>query len=115
MAREIISGQIVLRQSCDKAPGPDDDRELMMVVGVIAVPKGLKLKGEHKYTLGSKPQASGIEGLNNMIDPGIGDRFSSPFKEINLVLYPETEEDISDETKGDGLGGIITTHNRWRV
>lgn len=112
---EKITGQIVLRDSSHEIPGvPDDDRKLMMLVGVIAVPKGLNLKGECKYTICSKPQASGLEGLFQLVDPDMG-ALSPEFDEINLVLFPESEEDISDETIGQAAGGILTSHRRWRV
>jgi len=113
-----ITGQIVLRDSIDKIPGVDgDNRKLMMVVGVIAVPKELELKGEHKYTICSKPKNHGLGGLFALVDPDMAnyDRLIPEFDEINLVLLPETEEDISDEIRGDTIGGALTGHHRWRV
>ena len=86
----------------------------MMVVGVIAVQQELKLKSEHKYTIGSKPQQIGIEKLFQMVDPDFG-KISPAFEEISLILFPETEENITNETIGQALGGIITSHRRWRV
>jgi len=116
MEREnIITGQIVLRESSEKTPtGDNTDRQLMSIVGVIAVPKNFKLKGEHKYTIAGKKQENGLLGLFQMVDPDFG-RMSPEFKEINITLFPETEEDISDETIGQSLGGITTSHRRWRV
>ena len=112
---KVITGQIILRESSDHTPdGDDTDRKMMMVVGVIAVPKELKLKGECKYTICSKPQQSGIEALYQIVDPEFG-KASQSFDEINLILFPETEENVADETTGDGIGGIITSHRRWRV
>jgi hypothetical protein len=48
-----------------------------------------------------------------MVDPTFSDPFES--NEITIKLYPETAENISDETIGQSPSGIITTHKRWRV
>lgn len=111
----IISGQIVLRDASDTTPGGDDtDRKMMLVVGVIAVPKNLNLKGEHKYTIAGNLKEKGMLGLFQMVDPDFG-KSETGFEEIDLKLFPETGEDISNETTGQGLGGIITGHRRWRI
>lgn len=112
MDREnIISGQIVLREASQETPKSDNtDRKLMMVIGVIAVPKHLNLKGEHKYTIaGNLPQ-----NLYQLIDPEFG-KVTENLEEIQLTLFPETGEDLTEETKGNCLSGIITAHGRWRV
>lgn len=111
----IITGQIVLRDSTDNTPNGDDtNRKMMMVVGVIAVPKGLKLKGECKYTICSKSQQNDVEGLYQMIDPDFK-KISQSSDEIALILFPETEEDVSDKTIGMGLSGILKSIEMWRV
>jgi hypothetical protein len=108
---KLITGQLVFRETQEE---PDEtDRKLMMVVGVIAVPKDLELKGEHKYTIGGSTAPQGIEGLFNLVDPDF--KLQKPFKEVNLTLYPETAEDIHDETIGNSIGGILVSHGRWRV
>ena len=123
---KLISGQIVLRDGAgenDESPdGFKNDptcpgRKIMMVVGVIAVPRNFNLKGEHKYTIAGRAAEDGIMGLYKMVDPDFEDptAMAPGFKEIELKLFPETEENISDETIGQGLGGIITSHHRWRV
>lgn len=123
---KLISGQIVLRDgSGERDETPDGfrndpscpSRKIMMIVGVIAVPRHLNLKGEHKYTIAGRAAEDGIMGLYKMIDPAFEDptALAPGFKEIELKLFLETEEDISDETTGNGLGGIITSHHRWRV
>ena len=86
----------------------------MLVVGVIAVPKDLDLKGEHKYTIAGNLKEKGVLGLFQMVDPDFK-MSETGFEEIDMKLFPETGEDISDETTGQGLGGIITSHRRWRV
>ena len=116
--KDLITGQIVLRDSIDKIPGVEgDDRKVMMVVGVIAVPKDTPLKGECKYTICSKPKRHGIMGLYELIDPDMEklNRLVPEFEEIEIALLPETEEDISDEIRGDTIGGALTSHHRWRV
>ena len=50
-----------------------------------------------------------------MVDPSFKLEEEPVFKEIDLVLYPESGEDISDETVGNSAGGILTRHRRWRV
>lgn len=115
MARESrITGQIVLREASDQTICKDDpNRKLMIVVGAIAVPKDYKLKGECKYTVGEKKAADGLLGLFQLVDSDFGEK--SEFEEITIILYPETEEDISSETQGNSAGGILTSHHRWRV
>jgi hypothetical protein len=110
-----LTGQIILRD-VEEAHHAGPGRKMMMVVGVIAVPESLNLKGECKYTIGQRSGSSGggMESLFKMVDPDF--KMPEPyFKEIDLKLLPETEEDVSDETIGQGLGGIILSHNRWRV
>jgi hypothetical protein len=114
---KLISGQLVLRDSSLEKPADGSNRKLMMVIGVIAVPNHLNLKGEHKYTIAGRAEEDGIMGLYKMVDPDFqmpGD-IAPGFQKIELKLFPETEEDISDETRGQGLGGIVTSHHRWRV
>ena len=111
----IISGQIVLRDSSEGTPAGDDtNRKMMLVVGVIAVPQDLNLKGEHKYTIAGNLKEKGMLGLFQLVDPDFG-KSETGFEEIDLKLFPETGENISDETIGQGLGGIITSHRRWRI
>lgn len=112
MNREnLISGQIVLRESSQKTPkGDDTDRKLMMVVGVIAVPKHLNLKGEHKYTIaGNLPQ-----NLYQLVDPSFG-KVTETLEEIHLTLFPETGENLKEELRGCDANGVIIGHGRWRV
>jgi len=106
---KLITGQLVFRETQEEPDG----RKLMMVVGVIAVPKDLELKGEHKYTIGGSTATQGIEGLFNLVDPDF--KLPKPFKEVNLTLYPETAEDIHDEIIGNSIGGVLISHRRWRV
>lgn len=113
---KMMTGQLIFRESKEKVHN-DPNKKLMMVVGVVAVPKDFDLKSEHKYTVagerGSSVGYGGIEGLYKMVDPSFS--VSSDSNEITIKLYPETAENISDETIGQTPSGIITTHKRWRV
>jgi len=108
----MITGQIVLRDSSATPPGDDTGRKIMMVVGVIAVPPELNLKGEHKYTIAGTP-SGGIESLYKMMDPGFG-KLTENFEEINFTLLPETGEDLTDVIHGAMLGNILLKPI-WRV
>ncbi len=113
---KIITGQVVLRDAAMDIENINDgtDRKLMMVVGVIAVPKEMDLKGEHKYTICSVPPSNGVEGLFQMVDPDF--KMKTPeFEEIELILFPETGQNLTTETTGMGLGGIVTGHHGWRT
>lgn len=114
MDREkMMTGQLIFRESKEKVHN-DPNKKLMMVVGVVAVPKDFDLKSEHKYTVaGERGSSGGVMGLYRMVDPTFSDPFES--NEITIKLYPETAENISDETIGQSPSGIITTHNKWRV
>lgn len=113
---KIITGQVVLRDAAMDIKHLNDgtNRKLMMIVGVIAVPQDMDLKGEHKYTICSLPPTHGIDSLYKMMDPSFG-QASPEFDQIDLVLFPETGENLTSETTGMGLGGIITGHHRWRT
>lgn len=108
---DLLSGQIVLRESSQEVD--DTDRKLMMVVGIISVPKDFELKGEHKYTVVGQKKPKGLEGLFNLVDPDF--KMPKTFDELNLTIFPETAEDIHDETIGMNVGSILTQHRRWRV
>jgi len=110
--KNMITGQLIFRESHDSIH-KDPDKQLMMVVGVVAVPKKLNLKGEHKYTIIGNNKPS-IESLFTMIDHSMGDVFPDN-KEITITLYKESAENLADETIGQTPSGIITSHNKWRV
>jgi hypothetical protein len=112
----MVTGQIVLRDSSESTKTLNDgsNRKLMMVVGVIAIPQDMPLKGEHKYTIASFPKKRDIESLYQMVDPSFKFK-KEEFEEIEFVLFPETEENLTAETTGQSIGGIITSHHRWRI
>ena len=110
---EIISGQIFLRDSGKTPPSDKSKRKLMMVTGIIAVPENFNLKGECKYTIAGKKNSSGIAGLFQMIDPEFG-KASPEFDEINITIFPDTEEDLSDSSLGQTLSGLLL-QPIWRI
>ena len=110
--KDIITGQLMLRDSKQAAPGDETGRRIMMVVGAISVPEHIELKGEHKYTIAGVIPNS-LEGLYQMIDPDFG-RMTETLKEIQFTLFPESGEDFTEHNKGRGLGNLITDPI-WRV
>lgn len=116
MNREkMMSGQLIFRESREEVKN-EPNKKLMMVIGVVAVPKDFDIKGEHKYTIvGERGESTlGVMGIFNMVDPSFSENFSKP-NEITIKLFTETAENLSDETIGDSPSGIITRHNKWRV
>jgi hypothetical protein len=79
----MITGQLFFRETEMQAP---DGRDIVMVVGVLALNK--PPKGEHKYTIA-----------------GQGNRFA---------LVPGSEEDFTEQARGQGMGGLLT-QPMWRV
>lgn len=89
MAPLPITGQVLLR-ACGSAPTADN-RTLVMVLGVIAVPAGWELKTEHQYTV---------------VGPDDGS--------CSLTLLPDSGIDRSSETYGSSVGQILKMPI-WRV
>ena len=90
---KIISGELFLREAGGDTKDMDgSDRKLMMVVGVIAVPKDTKLKGEHKYTV-----------VGDLL---VGDK-------ITLVIHNDAE-DLTEAAEGMAAGSMLT-QPIWRV
>lgn len=82
-----ITGQLVFRDSGQTTP---DGRRLMMVVGILAMPEGAVFP-EHQYTVG------GNDNSDN----------------IRLVMAKQSERDVSEKTRGNGLGQLVTIP-MWR-
>lgn len=87
---KMISGQLFFRDTRDS---DGSDRKLMMVVGIIAVPKDSSLKGEHKYTVAGDDDTFGGK-------PG-------------LVIHPDSE-DLTELAKGMAAGSLLT-QPIWRT
>ena len=81
-----ITGQVILRDASIDAPD-GSNRKLMMLVGVIAVPKDMPLEGEHQYTI-SGVDALGIIQLQ-LYTPGLDvTKIAQGHTLGNLVLEP---------------------------
>jgi hypothetical protein len=83
-----LTGQVIARRVRQEAPG-SDKRELIMLVGIVAVEPGV-FKGEHQYDL-----------------VGIGEGGI-----IGLDL--DNPKDVSADTVGDSPSGILKKPI-WRV
>lgn len=49
-----VTGQLIFRDAAMHAP-TNDGRKLMMVVGIVAVPRDFEFKGEHQYEVNGTP------------------------------------------------------------
>jgi len=91
---KMISGQIFLRDARGNTKDMDgSDRKLMMVVGIIAVPKDTNFKSEHKYTVAGDSDTFGGK-------PG-------------LVIHPDSE-DLTKLAEGMAAGSMLT-QPIWRI
>jgi hypothetical protein len=111
--KNMITGQLIFRESMESVQN-DPDKQLMMVVGVVSVPKNFNLKGEHKYTV-SGSSGSRLQNLYSLVDSELENLLGIQSNEITITLYKESAENLSDETIGQSPSGIITHHNKWRV
>lgn len=84
----MLTGQIIFRDS-DKET--DDGYKLMMICGVVKVPKDFRFQGEHQYT---------ITGCVN--------------GNTHLQLHVDTEHDLTDKLRGMTLNGMVFSPI-WRV
>lgn len=87
--KNLITGQLFFRDTPKETHGPaGPGRKLMMVVGILAVPEDMEIKGEHQYVAcGTKP----VDGM------------------IRLVIA--TESGVIDRTKeaaGYAAGQLLT-------
>lgn len=90
LAESKLTGHLFVRDGQGNAA---DGRRLMMVVGVIAIPKDAEIKGEHQYTL-------------------IGNKFEDGFR-LSMLGGAEAI-DRTAEAKGENLGNLIL-QAIWRV
>ena len=91
---KLIKGQVVFRETRDKAPG--DRRRLFMVVGIIAVPENVEIRGEHQYT---------IFGTTNDI---------LHFPTLPLTIDISSAKDVRSISEGLAMGQLLT-EAMWRV
>lgn len=93
---DIITGKLFFRETSSQTAKDLDgsDRDLMIVLGSIATPRGL-FRGEHLYT---------IAGANFVSEGG------------PLILTDlSSQEDISNISIGNSLAGILRGEAGWRI
>jgi|GEM_PF-2411358 len=88
--KTMVTGQLFFRNavapfdSSQQGEAPDGSgRKMVIVVGVLAVPKDFKPKGEHQYIV---------------VGPGSGD---------SLSIMPMGEVDLTERARGQTLGGLV--------
>lgn len=70
-----ITGQLFFRDTPKGASGPaGPGRKLMMVVGIVAVPEDMDIKGEHQYVVSGAMLTSEILRLGVHTQDGVLDR-----------------------------------------
>lgn len=85
----IVNGQLFFRETEKNTKDLDcTDRKLYIVLGIVAVPSNLEIKGEHQYAV------AGCAG--------------------ELIIDLENSIDISKISIGSGLGGLVT-QPIWRI
>lgn len=84
----MITGQLFFRHTNEPAP-TNDGRQLVIVVGIIAVDENFIEQSEHQYVV-----ASGDNGLT-------------------LKVLPQTEKDLTQVARGHTAGGLLT-ERVWR-
>ena len=95
---DTVSGQLFIRNAGDRIGDSYDDstqssapdgsgRDLVMVVGIIALPQGNPLKGEHQYVV-------------------LGDH-DDDFTQLRVMH--DYSVDRTKMAKGMSLGGLVTT------
>lgn len=98
---QLISGQLIIRDAGKNTPKPDD-RRLVMVVGILAIPSGI-LVPEHQYT---------VSGYGRNYNP------DHPLKTVELTVYEESKTDPpidrTQELLGMAMGSALTLPI-WRV
>jgi hypothetical protein len=87
-----ITGQLFFRDTPKNANGPaGPGRKLMMVVGIVAVPEDIDIKGEHQYV---------VSGGKSRNDP------SGSFIELGML----TDKGVVDQTavgRGNTIGDLL--------
>ena len=81
----IFSGQLFFRRQGTSIHLDMTDRELFAVVGSVAVPKHVTIKGEHQYSVAGMESPS--DGLIIGLDP---------------IGY-----DMTERAKGKNIGGLL--------
>lgn len=70
-----ITGQLFFRETPRNPDGPaGPGRRLMIVVGVLAVPDDMEIKGEHQYVVSGDYLCEGIVRMGLATQSGVIDR-----------------------------------------
>lgn len=73
--QKYITGQLFFRDTPKEAHGPaGPGRKLMMVVGILAIPEDMDLKGEHQYVVSGVKLTDEILRLGVHTQSGVIDR-----------------------------------------
>jgi len=73
--KNLITGQLFFRDTLKESRGPaGPGRKLMIIVGVVAVPEGMDLKGEHQYVVSGAMLTDEILRLGVYTKSGVIDR-----------------------------------------
>lgn len=98
---QLISGQLIIRDAGKNTPKPDD-RRLVMVVGILAMPSGV-LVPEHQYT---------VSGFARDYNP------DNALKTVELTVFEQCAAnppiDRTLELYGMAMGSALTLPI-WRV
>jgi hypothetical protein len=102
--KEYISGKIFFRHM-GSSKHIKDTRLLFACAGVLGIPESVGLKPEHIYhiTSGSNP----IGDLYSMIDPDMDIGLPKDIQQLHLHLV--TGQDLTDQMRGQGIGGVLTS------
>ncbi len=73
--KNLITGQLFFRDTLKEAHGPaGPGRKLMIVVGILAVPEDMNIKGEHQYVASGAKLVDGMIRLGIATESGVIDR-----------------------------------------
>ena len=86
---EVMTGQVMFRKSSQiTPPGDDTDREMMIVVGIVAVPKGTNIDDHIQY-------------------PVVGEFDQTMFDDLKLQVGLAEGETPKIELNGLGVAGLL--------
>lgn len=84
-----ITGQFVIRDACTAVKPPKKGGRVVLVMGVLALPKTSVWKGEYQYVVA-----------------GVGD---------TMKVFPESGVDLTDQLAGYRADQVFTLRKIWRV
>jgi len=93
---KVMTGQVMFRKSSQiTPPGDDTDREMMIVVGIVAVPKGTNIDDHTQY-------------------PILGEFDQTMFDDLKLQVGLAEGETPKIELNGLGVAGLLKSAI-WKV